>query len=123
MKPKKLGDRFEDRLAEILPAGMKTIASGALEEKQDNTAGAVGSPWRFLIQAKATRSRSYRVSLDEFHQLVEDAALRDSAMRPGWAIQFCGHQVAAPVLEEVVLLRLDDFLELIWEVSERGRDD
>lgn len=115
-----LSRRHEEELAELLPEGQQTIASGAKHEKHDVKTKRGKSWWRFLVEAKCTQSKGFRVTEELWKEVKQNALLGGPEQRPALAIRFYGDSkesvARTPIQEDLVLVDLHDWLELLEEV-------
>ena len=120
-----LDKRHERELAGLVPGGELTIASGAKHEKRDVQSRRSGSGeepdwWRFLYEAKCTQKKGYRVTAELWKEIEKDVLERSVEMRPALALRFYGeskHSIGStPVLADLVLVDLNDFVELLEEL-------
>lgn len=115
-----LSDQHEKDFAEVVPGGYQTVNSGATFGDRDvNTNLTDGTVWyQFVYELKSTQKGSYRLTLDDWNELVQDTYSRSSSMRPAWAIRFYGEPSrVTPVKADLVVLDLDDFVEILSELT------
>lgn len=119
----KLFERHEREFAELVPGGTQTVASGAKLEKHDvrTTQSKWLRWWFFRYELKSTQKKSYSLKLQAWKDLVEYVTSRSAEERPVWAIRFYGESVDrtsdTPVLADLVVLDLNDYVELIEELA------
>lgn len=120
-----LSRRHEQNLAEWIPGGEQTVASGAKLEKHDVKSKKDGFFWRFLYEAKCTQSKGYRITRELWNEVVRNAHLQGQGMRPALAIRFYGESKASvdkvTVDADLVVVDIDDWLELLETLEEYKR--
>ena len=118
----KFFERHEREIAEWLPAGSQTIASGAVGDKRDVQQDQTDTNkwWRFLVDAKSTQQKGYRVTAKEWEQLERDVLDRSSEMRPALALRFYGLSKGTretTVLADLAVISFHDLSELLTELD------
>lgn len=119
-----LSERHEAHLADVIPGGTRVAGSGSKRESHDvSTPG--GGWWQFRYEAKATQKKSYSLKLADFKDLVNDVYSRSAEERPAWAVRYygVGDPEVAPVLQDLVVVDLNDWVELLEELGRlRGKE-
>lgn len=111
-----LSGRHEGHLASVVPGGKRVAGSGSKRESHD-VFTPTGGWWQFRYEAKCTQNKSYSFKEAEWRRLVEDVYSRDARERPAWAVRFYGEGGSedAPVLNDLIVVDLNDWVELLEE--------
>lgn len=115
-----LSSRHERHLADILPGGSRISGSGSKRKSHDvETKSEVESWWLFRYECKCTQNKSYSFKRTEWEELVDHVYSSDAHERPAWAVRFYGpgEPDEAPVLKDMVVVDLNDWVELLEELE------
>lgn len=121
MAKQTLFGRHELEIAEQLPEGQLTIASGAKYEKSDVQVERSKSTvwWRSLVECKCTQAKSFSITKELWDLVSNRVYERSAEMRPVLSIRFYGSSKAqaqdVAVLTDLVVLDKDDWIELLQE--------
>lgn len=125
-KEKLLSDRHEREVAELLPGGYTTRASGSKDEKNDVNTVRNGEYFRYSVELKCTQARSFSVTKDLWDLTRQRAYEQSSESRPALGVRFYGpdgkypgrpsQAVDTEVLVDLVVLELNDFVEILEKI-------
>lgn len=122
--PQKLARRHEKEINEQIPGSYQTIASGNQHEKGDVSTYKDGTYFQCFVECKATQRKSYALTNELVEQVKRQALSKGIDKRPAIAIRFYeeGEQSVEQikVLNDVVVMPLDDYLELLELAKSNG---
>lgn len=118
-KDNTLDQRHEREIAETLPRGKQTIASGAKYEKSDVVR--LGK-WGFLVECKCTQSIGFRITKGLWKLARNRAYDRSMDLRPCLAIRFYGPTKlieSTKVETDLAVLDWEDFIEMVTMIDDQ----